>query len=115
MSIENKIRLNAFNDDDLEIFSFLCQDAIISKEEIFFDRTKTMFVATLTRYCWEQQKLNEKNINYRVVTGLQIRNVKNVEYNCLSIPEDKSSIESDGRILANELMSLANSPNLIEL
>ena len=80
MSIENKIRLNALNNDDLKIFSFLCQDAIISKEEIFYDKTKKMFVTTLTRYCWEQQKLNDKNINYRVVTGLQIRNVNNVEY-----------------------------------
>ena len=80
MSIENKIRLNALNNDDLKIFSFLCQDAIISKEEIVYDKTKKMFVATLTRYCWEQQKLNDKNINYRVVTGLQIRNVKNVKY-----------------------------------
>ncbi len=79
MSIENKIRLNALNNDDLKIFSFLCQDAIISKEEIFYNKTKKLFVATLTRYCWEQQKLNN-NINYRVVTGLQIRNVDNVEY-----------------------------------
>ena len=80
MSIENKIRLNAFNQDDLKIFSFLCQDAIFSKEEIFYDKAKNFFVATLTRYCWEKQKLNNKNINYRVVTGLQIRNVNNVEY-----------------------------------
>ena len=80
MTIENKIRLNALNNDDLKIFSFLCQDAIISKEEIFYDKTKKMFVTTLTRYRWEQQKLNDKNINYRVVTGLQIRNVNNVEY-----------------------------------
>ena len=102
MSIENKIRLNAFNDDDLEILSFLCQDAIISKEEFFFDKTKKMFVVTLTRYCWEQQKLNEKNINYRVVTGLQIRNVKNIEfinfkskipfYNLLAITYEKDNI-----------------------
>ena len=80
MSIENKIRLNAFNNDDLEILSFLCQDAIISKEEIFYDKTKKMFEDTLTRYCSEQQELNDKNINYRVVTGLQFRNVNNVEY-----------------------------------
>ena len=80
MSIDNKIRINALNNDDLKIFSFLCQDAIISKEEIFYDKTKKMFIATLTRYCWEQQKLNDKNINFRVVTGLQIRNVNNVEY-----------------------------------
>ena len=102
MSIENKIRLNAFNDDDLKIFSFLCQDAIISKEEIFFDKTKKLFVATLTRYCWEKQELNDKNINYRVVTGLQIKNVDNVEYinfkskmsfyNLLAITYEKANI-----------------------
>ena len=102
MSFENKIRLNAFNNDDLEIFSFLCQDAIISKEEIFYDKGKKMFIATLTRYCWEQQKLNNKNINYRVITGLQIRNVKDVEYinfklkipfyNLLAITYEKENI-----------------------
>ena len=102
MSTENKIRLNALNNDDLKIFSFLCQDAIISKEEIFYDKTKKMFVTTLTRYCWEQQKLNDKNINYRVVTGLQIRNVNSVEYinfkskisfyNLLAITYEKANV-----------------------
>ena len=102
MSIENKIRLHALNKDDLKIFSFLCQDAIISKEEIFYDKTKNMFVATLTRYCWEQQELNDKNVNYRVVTGLQIRNVDNIEYikfkskmsfyNLLAITYEKENI-----------------------
>ena len=80
MSTKNKIRLNALNNEDLKIFSFLCQDAIISREEIFYDKIKKMFVVTLTRYCWEQQELNDKNISYRVVTGLQIKNVNNVEY-----------------------------------
>ena len=102
MSIENKIRLNAFNNDDLKIFSFLCQDAIISKEEFFYDETKKIFVATLTRYCWEKQELNDKNINYRVVSGLQIKNVDNVEYinfkskmsfyNLLAITYEKAQI-----------------------
>ena len=102
MSIEKKIRLNALNNDDLKIFSFLCQDAIISKEEIFYDETKNFFVVTLTRYCWEKQELNDKNINYRVVTGLQIKNVDNVEYinfkskmsfyNLLAITYEKENI-----------------------
>ena len=102
MSIEKKIRLNALNNDDLKIFSFLCQDAIISKEEIFYNKTKKIFVATLTRYCWEQQELNDKNISYRVVTGLQIKNVNNVEYinfkskisfyNLLAITYEKENI-----------------------
>ena len=102
MSIENKIRLNAFNNDDLKIFSFLCQDAIISKEEIFYDETKNFFVVTLTRYCWEKQELNDKKINYRVVSGLQIKNVNDVEYinfkskisfyNLLAITYEKENI-----------------------
>ena len=102
MSIENKIRLNALSNDDLKIFSFLCQDAIISKEEIFYDKTKQLFIATLTRYCWEQKELNNKDINYRVVTGLQIKNVNNVEYinfnskinfyNLLTITYEKTNI-----------------------
>ena len=102
MSIENKIRLNALNNDDLKIFSFLCQDAIIAKEEIFYDKTQKMFVATLTRYCWEQQELHDKNISFRVVTGLQIKNVSNVEYvnfksevsfyNLLAITYEKANI-----------------------
>ena len=102
MAIENKIRLNALNNDDLKIFSFLCQDAIIAKEEMFYDETQKMFIATLTRYCWEQQQLKDKNISYRVITGLQIKNVDNVEYinfkskisfyNLLAITYDKVNI-----------------------
>ena len=102
MAIENKIRLNALNNDDLKIFSFLCQDAIIAKEEMFYDETQKMFIATLTRYCWEQQQLKDKNISYRVITGLQIKNVNNVEYinfkskisfyNLLAITYDKVNI-----------------------
>ena len=102
MSIEKKIRLNALNNDDLKIFSFLCQDAIISKEEIFYDKTKNLFVATLTRYCWEQQGIDDNNINFRVVSGLQIKNVTNVEYinfkfkkpfyNLLAITREKANI-----------------------
>ena len=102
MAIQNKIRLNALNNDDLKIFSFLCQDAIIAKEEMFYDETQKMFIATLTRYCWEQQQLKDKNISYRVITGLQIKNVNNVEYinfkskisfyNLLAITYDKVNI-----------------------
>ena len=102
MAIENKIRLNALNNDDLKIFSFLCQDAIIAKEEMFYDKTQKMFIATLTRYCWEQQELKDKSISYRVITGLQIKNVNNVEYinikskisfyNLLAITYDKANI-----------------------
>ena len=42
-----------------------------------------MFLATLSRYCWEKledNKLKEKDVNYRVVSGLRITNVTDVNY-----------------------------------
>ena len=102
MSTEKKIQLNASNKDDLKIFSFLCQDAIFNKDEFFYDRTENFFVAMLTRFCWEREELNDKKINFRVVSGLQVKNVNNVEvinfnskisfYNLLTITSNENSI-----------------------
>ena len=83
MTVENKIKLTAVSNEDIKIFSYLCQDAIISKDEMLFDKKETMFLATLSRYCWERledNKLKEKDVNYRVVSGLRITNVKDVNY-----------------------------------
>ena len=83
MTVENKIKLTAVSNEDIKIFSYLCQDAIISKDELLFDKKEKMFLATLSRYCWEKledNKLKEKNINYRVVSGLRITNVTDVNY-----------------------------------
>jgi len=43
MNYENKIKLNAFTNDDLKILSYLCQDAILSNEEFFFDKDQELF------------------------------------------------------------------------
>ena len=91
MNIENKIKLNAFSNDDLKIFSYLCQDAILSQDEFFFDKDKELFIATFSRYCWEKEEetnINNNNINYRVISGLQIKHVKKAFYNKLdaSVP-----------------------------
>ena len=83
MTVENKIKLTAVSNEDIKIFSYLCQDAIISKDELLFDKKENMFLATLSRYCWEKledNKLKEKDINYRVVSGLRITNVTDVNY-----------------------------------
>ena len=83
MTVENKIKLTAVSNEDIKIFSYLCQDAIISKDELLFDKKEKMFLATLSRYCWEKledNKLKEKNINYRVVSGLRITNVTDINY-----------------------------------
>ena len=78
MDVENKIKLNAFSNDDLKIFSYLCQDAILSQDEFYFDKDQELFIVTFSRYCWEKEELtnNTNNINYRVISGLQIKHVK---------------------------------------
>ena len=83
MTVENKIKLTAASNEDIKIFSYFCQDAIISKDESLFDKKEKMFLATLSRYCWEKledNKLKDKDVNYRVVSGLRITNVIDVNY-----------------------------------
>ena len=83
MTVENKIKLTAVSNEDIKIFSYLCQDAIISKDELLYDKKENMFLATLSRYCWEKledNKIKEKDVNYRVVSGLRITNVIDVNY-----------------------------------
>jgi hypothetical protein len=83
MNVQKKIKLTALTCEDLKIFSYLCQDAIISKDELLFDKKENLFLATLSRYCWEKledNKIKEKDVNYRVVSGLRITNVIDVNY-----------------------------------
>ena len=81
MSIEKKLRLTASSDEELKILSFLCQDAILSGEEYFFDNKLNLFAATFSRYCWEKEETkHNKNLNYRVVSGIQIKNVEKITY-----------------------------------
>ena len=81
MSIEEKLRLTASSNKELKILSFLCQDAILSSEEYFFDNKLNLFIATFSRYCWEKEEtINNQNLNYRVVSGIQIKNVEKITY-----------------------------------
>ena len=81
MSIEKKLRLTASSDEELKILSFLCQDAILSGEEYFFDNKLNLFAATFSRYCWEKEKTKHNtNLNYRVVSGIHIKNVEKITY-----------------------------------
>ena len=103
MSTKRTNRLSASSVEDLKVISLLCQDAIVSSEEFFFDKKMNLFIATFSRFCWEKEKTkhNEK-LNYRVVSGLQIKNVNKITYknfkskipflNLLAISYDNSKI-----------------------
>ena len=84
MQVENQIRLTASKIIDLKVFSYLCQDAILSKDEFFFDEDKQIFIATLSRYCWEKEEVNNNSVSYRVISGLQIKSVESISYNSLN-------------------------------
>ena len=84
MQVENQIRLTASKIIDLKVFSYLCQDAILSKDEFFFDEGKQIFIATLSRYCWEKEERNNDSVSYRVISGLQIKSVESISYNSLN-------------------------------
>jgi len=81
MSTEKKNRIAASTVEDLKILSFLCQDAIVSTEEFFFDKKGNIFIATFSRFCWEKEETKHNDdLNYRVVSGLQIKNVEKIAY-----------------------------------
>ena len=84
MDAEKKIRLTASSNKDLKVFSYLCQDAILSKDEFFLDKDKNIFIATLSRYCWEKEEINNNDISYRVISGLQIKHIESISHNKLS-------------------------------
>ena len=84
MQVKNEIRLTASNIKDLKVFSYLCQDAILSKDEFFFDEVKQIFIATLSRYCWEKEEINNNSVSYRVISGLQIKSVESISYDSLN-------------------------------
>ena len=56
MSNEKKNRIAASSVEDLKVLSFLCQDAIVSSEEFFFDKRNNFFSA--------RQSLRDKDDDY---------------------------------------------------
>ena len=76
-----KLKLKFLDKDEIKIFSTLCQDGIFSIEEIIFNQTDKIVVATFSRFCWEFiKKINKKETFYRVVCGIRICNVNKINY-----------------------------------
>ena len=55
-----KLNLAAANEDDLVIFSTLCQDSIIKISNIKWAKNSKRFNILLTRFCWEINDLSKK-------------------------------------------------------
>ena len=55
-----KINLSAQNEEDLVIFSTLCQDSIIKISNIKWAKKSKRFYILLTRLCWELYHFSKK-------------------------------------------------------
>ena len=100
-----KLKIKFFDKDEIKIFSTLCQDGIFSIDEIIYNKSDKILIATFSRFCWEfvEKKIKDKTF-YRVVSGIRICNVNKITYtnkdkidsskfiNLLSVDYDKNQI-----------------------
>ena len=76
-----KLKLKFSDKDEIKIFSALCQDGIFSIDEIIYNKSDKVLIATFSRFCWEfvEKKIKDKTF-YRVVSGIRICNVNKINY-----------------------------------
>ena len=100
-----KLKIKFLDKDEIKIFSTLCQDGIFSIDEIIYNKSDKVLIATFSRFCWEfvEKKIKDKTF-YRVVSGIRICNVNKITYtnkdkinsskflNLLSVDNDKNEI-----------------------
>ena len=100
-----KLKLKFLDKDEIKIFSTLCQDGIFSIDEIIYNKSDKILIATFSRFCWEfvEKKIKDETF-YRVVSGIRICNVNKITYtnkdkinsskfiNLLSVDYDKNEI-----------------------
>ena len=100
-----KLKIKFLDKDEIKIFSTLCQDGIFSIDEIIYNKSDKILIATFSRFCWEfvEKKIKDE-IFYRVVSGIRICNVNKITYtnkdkinsskfiNLLSVDYDKNQI-----------------------
>ena len=102
-----KLKIKFLDKDEIKIFSTLCQDGIFSIDEIIYNNSDKIMIATFSRFCWEfvAKKIKDKTF-YRVVSGIRICNVNKINYT------NKEKINSSKFI---NLLSVDNHENEIKL
>ena len=76
-----KLKIKFLDKDEIKIFSTLCQDGIFSIDEIIYNKSDKILIATFSRFCWEfvGKKIKDETF-YRVVSGIRICNVNEINY-----------------------------------
>jgi hypothetical protein len=88
-SYSTPIRLEVFDDEDLQVVSALCQDSVLSGEDISWQSKKGRLTLLLNRFRWEEKSLKPE----RVRSLLIIHDVTKVASKAFSI-NDKNKVYS---------------------
>ena len=88
-SYSTPIRLDAIDDEDLQVVSALCQDSVLSGEDISWQPRKGRLTLLLNRFRWEERSTKPE----RVRSLLIIYDVTKVSSKAFSI-NDKNKIYS---------------------
>ena len=82
-SYSTPIRLEAIDDEDLQVVSALCQDSVLSGEDISWQPKKGRLTLLLNRFRWEEKLLKPE----RVRSLLIIHDVTKVSSKAFSVNE----------------------------
>jgi len=117
---DDRLRLLAASQDDLQVMSALLQDAIIPGEDMQFDRGGRRFVMVANRFCWDLPPVEGVTsesggpVYRRRLCGIQIGGVRSVRQS--GMPADRrvallnllamtSDVEEDGTTSLTMLFS----------
>ena len=93
-SYSKPIRIEAFDVEDLQVLSALCQDAVVSGEDILWQPKKGRLTFLLNRFRWEEQfDEPERGFSFQKDGPLDMRFNRNQELTCSDIIENYSESE----------------------
>ena len=78
----SKIKLVAFDEEDLEVISSCCQDGVLKIGEMQYFAGERRFVLTLNRYVWENKKSKERRrsvLHFERVNGVKVSGINRNE------------------------------------
>ena len=103
----NPIKLKAFDDQDLQVFSQFLYEAIVLPSEINFEEKNQQFAMAVERFTWEHAK-DEGHLLMQVLSILVINHVEKVDLKNISSNYKIKNILSVSNIDNNILIMLNN-------
>jgi len=107
MSGDDRLRLLAAGQDDLQVLSALLQDAIVPGEDMQFDRGGRRFVMVANRFCWDLPPVEGVTsesggpVYRRRLCGIRVADVRSVR---------QSGMPADRRAALLNLLAMTAEP-----